>query len=412
MTIPIQPVNINPQFVPNQQTPGMQLLLRALEQRQEIELRKKKLAQDQEQFELNKRIAGSEIEGQDIINAEKKRKLKEEEQDTAAQDEALQIFTGNLTRVDDMDGWGEVIAGVKDRRVGKHLMAYITGLFGARGAEATARKTGAEATGLETANTADATVQRILTEMGPRLNTPRGQREAIASVAAAAGSESANQLANAFNAGGGRYSHYAGPDGFLYIIDTKTGDVRQSKPVGTRAGNMMSQEAIRRGAETIVELIDEGTALLRQDKDADIDPVLAHTAEGSRVLGMPLAGGANLLRTDTQEQFRLIRTRFAHNYVGLLPHSRSAANLLQNLTESYFAPSGSGKPNRATAQRDRLRLRAVMAQLAAGKLTDMSRIPGFAQAVQAAAAEGAQVPAGAPGQTPPNPDEWAQGTPP
>jgi hypothetical protein len=127
--IPIQSVNINPQFVPNQGNPGLELLMRALQQRREIELRKKKLAQDQEQFELNKRIAGSQIEGQDLINAERKAKLKKEEEDTAAQDQAHQIFVGNLTRANDMAGWGEVIVGVKDRAVGRHLMDYIKDYF-------------------------------------------------------------------------------------------------------------------------------------------------------------------------------------------------------------------------------------------------------------------------------------------
>lgn len=257
----------------------------------------------------------------------------------------------------------------------------------------------------------DTAVREVLAKYAGRLDDPTAQRKAIADVAAM-DPNAAKGLADAFNHGAGRYNHVVGPDGFLYILDTKLGTARKDTAVGQKTA--MNQDAVQRGAQTVVDLIDEGTALLRKNGTADIDPILAHTAENARVLGVPLGAAANIGRTDEQQQFRLLRTRFAHNYVGLLPHSRSAANLLTNLTESYFAPPGSSDATRRTAQRDRLKLRAVLDQVAKGKI-DLSKLPGFAEAAQAAAAEGQQVqPIASPdgGAAVPNPADWSQGVPP
>lgn len=125
MTIPIQQPQIHPQFVQNQQTPGLEVLARALQQRQELEMQREQLRRQREQFELNKRIAGTQLEGMELENIKRKRELKDKEDDLLAQDTAHQLYSGNLTRINDAKGWGEVIAGVKDKRVGAHLMAYL-----------------------------------------------------------------------------------------------------------------------------------------------------------------------------------------------------------------------------------------------------------------------------------------------
>ena len=50
-------------------------------------------------------------------------------------------------------------------------------------------------------------------------------------------------------------------------------------------------------------------------------------------------------------------------------------------------------------------------QVAKGNI-DLSKLPGFSEAAQAAAAEGQQVPAPSPGMVAPNPADWSQGVPP
>lgn len=125
MTIPIQQPQINPQFVQNQQTPGLEVLARALQQRQELEMARQQLRRQQEQFELNKRIGGAQLEGMELENAKKKKELKDAEDDLLARDQALQIFTGNLPRLGDANGVGEVIAGIKDKRIAAHFYNYL-----------------------------------------------------------------------------------------------------------------------------------------------------------------------------------------------------------------------------------------------------------------------------------------------
>lgn len=127
MTNPIQSPNvqIHPQFTPYQGTPGVELLLQALQHRQEIGLRKKQLQREQEQFELNKKLAGPQMEGMLLENDKKKRDLKNQEDDLAASDQALQLYTGNLSRLHDDQGIGEVLAGIKDPKVATHFYRYL-----------------------------------------------------------------------------------------------------------------------------------------------------------------------------------------------------------------------------------------------------------------------------------------------
>lgn len=408
MTIPIQNVQLGATGFVQQPDVGQQLevVAQALQRRQQIQLAKQKLAQEREQFELQKKIAGTELAGTELDNEKKRRDFKAQEQDLVDQDDAEKIFVGALPQAHDMAAWGQVIAGVKNPGVGRHLMERIGEMFTLQGREATQRKTSADAAQVEAHNTADVATQGILQRYGAtKLATVAGQRAALAEVAALAGPERANQLADAFNVGSGRYQHYAGPDGFLYIIDTKTGDVRQSRTVGTKAGNALNQEAVRRGAQTIVELLDEQSKIIESvGLKGSKNPSLAQVAQTARFLGIPTEGLANILRSNPQQVTQMLKTRFAHNYVGLLPHSRSAANLLTNLTESYWAPGGSSDELLARAQQDRVRLRAIMAGVASGRITDLTRIPGYSDALKAAASENA--PAGADSTAGPNPLDW------
>lgn len=266
-----------------------------------------------------------------------------------------------------------------------------------------------QATAAARAATDDATTQRLL--QGSDLTSDAGQRRAIRSVLQQVGPEAAGRIATTLNTGAGRYGHVVGPDGFLYITDSKNGTVRRDTVVGQR--NQLTQEALKRNAATLVDLLDQQSKLIQDlGIGASKNPAPAAIAEASKVLGVSTEGLSNILRSDPEQVTRMLRTRFAHNYVGLLPHSRSSEALLQNLAESYWAPAGSSTPTLRQAERDRRKLRGILQGLATGSITDMSRLPGFADAAAAAAAEGRAGPqTGNPGTTV-NPDDWAQGVPP
>lgn len=255
----------------------------------------------------------------------------------------------------------------------------------------------------------DAQTQDILTSTD--LTTDQGQRRAIRAILQKSGPQAADQVARALNVGVGRYGHVIGPDGYLYITDSQSGNVRRDTVIGQR--NPQIQDALRRNAATLVDLLDQQSQLIHNlGIGASKNPSLAAIAEASKVLGISTEGLSNIVRTDPEQVTRMLRTRFAHNYVGLLPHSRSSEALLQNLAESYWAPAGSSSATLQQAERDRRKLRAVLQGLASGSITDMSRLPGFADAAAAAAAEG-RPQTGNPGTTvQPNPDEWAGGVPP
>ena len=170
----------------------------------------------------------------------------------------------------------------------------------------------------------------------------------------------------------------------------------------------VNQDAIQRGAKTIVDLLDEQSSVINKAGLAGSkNPTLAQLAQTARVLGIPTEAVANFARSDPQQLTQLLKTRFAHNYIGLLPHSRGSAQLLTNLVESYWAPAGSSPATLARAEQDRNKLRAMLDQIAKGKI-DLSKLPGFSEAAQAAAAEGQSVappvtPDGAPAYSPDNP---------
>ena len=256
--------------------------------------------------------------------------------------------------------------------------------------------------------TRDTAVRTALGKYAGRLDDPTTQRKALADVASI-DPTAAKGLADAFNQGAGRYNHVIGPDGFLYMLDTKLGTARKDVAVGQKPA--INQDAIQRNAQTVVDLLDEQSRIIQQVGLAGSkNPTLAQLAQTARVLGIPTEAVANTLRNDPQQLTQMLKTRFAHNYVGLLPHSRSAASLLTNLTESYWAPAGSSPATLARAERDRKQLRAMVDQIAKGKI-DLSKLPGFAEAAQAATAEGQQIPASSPGMVAPNPADWSQGVP-
>lgn len=127
MTIPLQMPQIHPGFVetapPNQ---GLGMLLQAIQHRQRINLDKENLRREWEQFELNKKMAGPQLDSILLENEKKKRDLQDREEDLSARSEAQRLYAGGLlSHPDDDKAWGDVIAGVKDPRVATWLMTYI-----------------------------------------------------------------------------------------------------------------------------------------------------------------------------------------------------------------------------------------------------------------------------------------------
>lgn len=125
MTIPIQTPQIGTTGVV-QPGPNLgELIVHALQKRQELEQARQELTQRREQFELNKKIAGSQLAGAELDQEKKKRDFKAQDEDLVAQDEALRIFTGGLAQANDPQAWGRIVAGVKDPRVATHLMSRL-----------------------------------------------------------------------------------------------------------------------------------------------------------------------------------------------------------------------------------------------------------------------------------------------
>jgi hypothetical protein len=248
--------------------------------------------------------------------------------------------------------------------------------------------------------------QRIL--QAADLTTDQGQLKAVRQVLQQVGAEAAGRIATTLNTGTG-FDKLVAPDGTLYV--GHNGKWRRDINIGAKTKAL--EDASRRNAGLAVDLLDEQSKVIRDlGIGASKNPTPAAIAEASRVLGISTEGLSNWLRNDPEQLTRMLRTRFSHLYIGLLPHSRSSQQLLENLAESYWAPAGSGPQLLARAERDRRHLRALLADLRDGKVTDWSRLPGWTDAANAAAAEGIPQ-TGQPGTTVvPNPDDWAQGVPP
>jgi len=243
------------------------------------------------------------------------------------------------------------------------------------------------------------------------LTTDAGQLRAVRRILQEVGPHAAGPVAQTLNTGTG-FDKLVAPDGSLYV--GHNGKWHLDRNIGAKA-NQVVVDAQRRNAGLAVDLLDEQSKVIRDlGIGSSKNPTLAAVAEGSRVLGISTEGLSNWLRNDPEQLTRMLRTRFSHLYVGLLPHSRSAGQLLENLSESYWAPAGSGTPLLRRAERDRQSLRRILVDLRDGRTTDWSRLPGWAEAASAAVQEGNTVPqggvgGGGAGST--NPDDWQQGVP-
>lgn len=100
-------------------------LLHALSERRKLDLARQELQQKQQQFEIQQKMFGKQMEGMDLANELKKRELAASEKDLVARDQAIQLYTGNLPQLNNPKGVGEVIARIKDPAVAAHFYALL-----------------------------------------------------------------------------------------------------------------------------------------------------------------------------------------------------------------------------------------------------------------------------------------------
>lgn len=131
MTIPIQTPQIGTTGVVQSPNPleqiasGFNVIQLALQKRAELQQAQQELAQRREQFELNKKIAGTQLAGMELDQEKKKRDMRAEEDRLAARSDALRIFTGSIPELNTPEGIGQVIAGIKDPLVAAEFYTLL-----------------------------------------------------------------------------------------------------------------------------------------------------------------------------------------------------------------------------------------------------------------------------------------------
>ena len=124
MTIPITTPQIQPQLAPPQPT-AIQIITQALQRRQELQLAQQELAQRREQFELHKKLAGSELEGMKLQQEKQKREFQQQEDDLVARLEANQHYIASLPELDNTQGLAQVVGRIKDPAVRAHFLDFF-----------------------------------------------------------------------------------------------------------------------------------------------------------------------------------------------------------------------------------------------------------------------------------------------
>lgn len=131
MTIPIQTPQIGPTAVLPANGPleqivsGFNVIQLALQKRAELQQAQQELAQRREQFELNRKLIGTQIAGAELDQEKKKRDMKAEEDRLVARSDALRIFTGSIPELNTPEGIGQVIAGIKDPLVAAEFYTLL-----------------------------------------------------------------------------------------------------------------------------------------------------------------------------------------------------------------------------------------------------------------------------------------------
>lgn len=350
MTIPIQTPQIGTTGVVQQPgiaeqiAPGLQVVAMALQRRQELELARQQLAQKREEFELHKKIAGTQLEGMQLENEKKKRALVAEEEDLVAQDEALRIFTGGLAQANDMPAWGRIIAGVKDPQVGAHLMSRIQEMAALRGQEASAQ--GAELKNQQTVlgMAEDRQIHDVIQKLSGRQWNRQTVGQAVGRVVAI-NPQKAGQVATALNALLPDFQVVLNEDGTVGYAAKEPSDasigVKPKRP--TDEQNKLATYAVRvlEANATMTELENRFPGI-GQAVDDRLRAVRA--LEQVPAVGRPLATGItpSVLRTMTPEARKYANARIDMGNALLRRASGAQINMeeLDRETTPYVPVSG------------------------------------------------------------------------
>ena len=318
MTIPINPVHLGSTgVVQNQNTPeerffqllqtGIQSGQLAADRRARIEIAIENLRRQREQFELNKMIAGPQMEGQKLENKKKERQLKHDEEDLTAQEEANRVFTSNIMTATDPKSWGHVIASVKDPLVRDHLMTDIKNYFDV--------------------------AQEHFAAAGM---TPEGN-------------------AIRLNTGTGEFG--VSP---IKRAQPGVGGVLQQK---AQMGAVNSIDVIDHmlalyDRDKTADVVPQASALMEGISGIPVVGKMARgTVEAQRQQRM----------TSNQQQYQGYLDTFTHNTVGLLPGSRQSIALFNNLRNSYGRLPGQSDAAGAAKIEQLRRLRARLLDFVQGK---------------------------------------------
>ena len=222
---------------------------------------------------------------------------------------------------------------------------------------------------------------------------PNGLAQAVAEVAAAAGPERAQQVAQALSATEGRFVPIVGTTGDIYTLNARTGIVsRTPYNSGAKAGSLSNEEA-RIAASQIVDAIDRQETLLRQTATADVLPLAASVSRGLE--RVPVIGGAaaglmdpvaQAAMSPEQQQFQQLGDVIVHNYGALLPRGQRSRYLLENFRSSFIPKAGASPQARQNARRTLRDLRAKLVPLMQGQTIDLRRLPFWNDAAKDAAA--------------------------
>ena len=122
MTIPVAPVRIDPPLAQQQPVPHwVNMVFQGIQEGRDLQLKWAKLRQDQEEFEVRKKLIGEQTEAVKMANEEQKRKFKAEETDLQARSDAHRIYVGSLPQ----GNFNDAIVGIKDPAVAAHFMEYV-----------------------------------------------------------------------------------------------------------------------------------------------------------------------------------------------------------------------------------------------------------------------------------------------
>lgn len=122
MTIPIQPVRIDPPLAQQQPLPHwVTMVFQGIQEGRDLQLKWAKLRQDQQEFEVRKKLIGEQTEAVKLANEEQKRKFKADEEDLQARSDAHRIYVGSLPQ----GNFNDAIVGIKDPAVAAHFMDYV-----------------------------------------------------------------------------------------------------------------------------------------------------------------------------------------------------------------------------------------------------------------------------------------------